>query len=584
MAACVAVLLVIAIGRAIIGGWDALSADHARYVYAGLSLLDGRGYVNETGDPFLFRAPAFALLTGGAWQLAGSTGAHLAVWLLGLVSLLLAVGLSARLGGGVGAAATTASIVAIPLFWEQIVGLGVDQPQAAFYLGAIALLGGLHVVRWLAAGGLMGLGILVKETLGPAVFLLPMAWLPLWTNVRWPRWLGLTAAFGLTAAVTAGWWWIVIWQATAEIFPLNVLRAIVPDDLPLEVTFSPAAVVGAALAVAAWAIVLVTQLRDPRGRLLVLGALASVPALVATITLAQAPRNLTSFLLLTCVAVGVAAAEVWSRLGSRVVERGQRSRSPVAAAVALSVLLVALAVLGQASVRPAVGDPLSPATAAALRGRLQPGDEVVSTFRGRSPLGIELFEQATDIGLLPARAVDEGTEPADYLWLGVRRGTLFGIRRDRWAQVLGAPEARYLVITTPHALSPSELIPALRGQPGKGAGLTELDVVESDVGTAYVFGNDPTRVGRMNRVNLHAAPEALLQWLDMARAQGEPQPVARLLAAAPVIPRQARDARILARRLGDRACFRSLREGGRRVVVIEARADQTECLEQADLR
>ena len=36
-AGCMVVIVLIAIGRLVVGGWDGLSADHARYVFAGMS-------------------------------------------------------------------------------------------------------------------------------------------------------------------------------------------------------------------------------------------------------------------------------------------------------------------------------------------------------------------------------------------------------------------------------------------------------------------------------------------------------------------------------------------------------------------
>ena len=53
-----------------------MSADHARYVFSGMSLLDGRGYVSEAGGPFYVRAPAYPLMVGGAYAVAGANGAH----------------------------------------------------------------------------------------------------------------------------------------------------------------------------------------------------------------------------------------------------------------------------------------------------------------------------------------------------------------------------------------------------------------------------------------------------------------------------------------------------------------------------
>ena len=582
-AACMAVLVGVAVVRLALGGWEALSADHARYIYAGLSLIDGRGYVNEIGDPFLFRAPAFPLLTGSAWLIAGSFGAHLVVWIVGVASLLLAVVLATRLGGSLAAILTTAAIVGTPLFWEQVVGLGIDQPQTALYLAAILLLWEATVGRWLAAGALVGLGLLVKETLAPAVVLLPIAWLPVWTPLGWSRWLRLSAAFVLAAVLVAGWWWIAVWGATGEIFPLNALRAIVPDDVEPQPVLAGASLVVLVVGGLAWAVLIATRATDPRVRVLLVAALATLPAAATSVVLGQASRNLTALILLTCVSIGVTGAELWLRLqASRGGDAAERRSWPLAGAAAVIVVLASLAAAGQATVEAAIDDPLPTATAEVLRPRLAPGDDVVSTFRDRSTLGLELFDTGASIVLLSAQAVQATSDPSDYLWLGVRRGTLLGTSRERWIEVVGDPRAAFLVITLPHPLSPAELVPALRGGPGAAAGLTEVKRVETEDGRSFVFANDPARAGAMAGTPLHAAPDALLLWLDQAEAAGLGDPVPRLLAAAPIVP-QLEGLRQLAERIGDRGCLRREQEGARPAVVIEANAGQDGCLDPAEL-
>jgi hypothetical protein len=584
-AGCMALLVAVAVIRVVIDGWAVLSADHARYVYAGLSLLHGRGYVNEIGDPFLFRAPAFALLTAGGWQLGGFVGAHLVTWALGVTGLLIAVALAARLGGASAAVAATAAILAVPLFWEQIAGLGVDQPQATFFVAAILLLDRLRLWRWLAAGVVLGLGILVKETLAFAVLLLPLAWLPAWTPLTWSRWWRLSLAFGLTVVIAAAWWWVVVWRETGLIFPLNALQAIVPDDLPLEFAVSPAEIIGAAVAVAAWLTVIATRIGDPPVRVLLLGALATLPPAAVTIALSQASRNLTALVLLTAVAVGVAAAELLRRFEPRAARESARPGGPLRRGTVAAMLILAaalVAITGQTRVRVDAGsNPLAIATAERLRPALGPGDHIVSSLRNRSALGVELFDLGTRIALLPVRPVDPRRDLSDYLWLGVRRGTLFGIARDRWAEVVGAEGASYLVFTTPHALSPVELVPALRGRAGREAGIRQFARIRRPGGVTYVFSNDPAQAGTMPDAPLHASPEALLLWLDRARPrQGA---VERLLAETPVFPVESTGAGALARHLGGAACFRSDEEGGRGVLVIEAEDRQDDCLDPSDL-
>ena len=556
-----------------------MGADHARYVYAGMSLLDGRGYVNESGETYLLRAPAYPLMVGGAYGIAGATGAHLVAWGLGLVALLLAIVVAERMGGPVAALATTAAVVAVAQFWEQLVSLGIDLPQAAMYLAAILLLWQPRPAYWLAAGGLLGVALLVKETIAPAVVLLPVAWLPVWSGLAWRRWAWLASLFLLAVAVVAGWWWLLVLRETGLLFPLNSLQAIVPDEAALSVSLTPAILLAGLGAAAAWAYLLLARFRDPGVRLLVAGSLALAPAVVLTVALAQPARNLTAVVLLTCVATGVALADLLRALTPRVA--AARARPALVAGV--GVALVAAAAIGQLSISPPVADPLPADTAAVLRKGLEPGREIISTFRYRSALGVELFDEDVSVRLVPVRAVERAADPARYLWLGERRGTLFGLTRDNWQRVLGSPSAAYLVLIAPHPLTPAELIPTLRSGAGEEAGLTFVKRLRGPTGTADVFEIAPDRIDRAPRIHLHAQPDALVHWLDIAAATGTTDAAAALLAARPVVPAQSRDLEVLAGRLGAAACFRPEQEGDRAVLVVELAEGQPDCVDTAAL-
>jgi hypothetical protein len=560
------------------GGWDSLGADHARYVYAGMSLLDGHGYVNESGDEYLLRAPAYPLMVGSAYALAGANGAHFVAWALGLGSLLLAVAIAARLGGSLAAVATTAFLLAVAQFWEQVVSLGIDLPQAAFYMAALYLLLQPNQGRWLAAGGLLGIALLIKETIAPAVVLLPLAWLPLWSGLAWRSWARLSVTFVLAVALVAGWWWFVVWRETGLLFPLNSLQAIVPDEEALGLSPTPAVVLAGLITGAAWVGLLLTRFRDHGIRVIAFAALALVPAVTATIALAQPARNLTALLLLSCVALGIAVADAWRAVWPRVSVRAR----PVLVAIAV-VALAGGTAIGQLSVANAAADPLPAETAAVMRDGLRPGDEIISTFRYRSALGVELFDEDVFVRLIPVRAVDRPIDPSRYLWLGERRGTLFGLRRDSWQRVLGSPRASYLVLIAPHPLTPVELISALRSSRGPEIGLTFLERLPGPNGTADVFEITPERIDPARQIHVHAQPEALVHWLEMARTADLADASGLLLRARPVVPARGSEVRGLADRLGAAACFRPRREGGDRVLIIEPAAGQTDCLTMSEL-
>jgi hypothetical protein len=563
----------VAVLRLATGGWDAMLADHSRYVFSGMSLLDGRGYVGEAGETFYVRSPAYPVMVGGGFAVAGSDGAHLVAWGLGLVGLLLALWLAARAGGPLGALATAAAIIAVPQFWEQIVSLGIDLPHAAFYLGAIALLWHPRPGHWLAAGGLLGLALLIKETVAPAVVLLPIAWLPAWSGLSWRIWARLSLVFLLAIAVVAGWWWFLVWRETGLLFPLNSLRAIVPDEAELSLDPTRTSAVAWLAAAAAWAYLLFTRFRDSGVRLLAFGALALAPAVAATVLLSQPERNLTVVVLLSCVAAGVAVADV---------SRGAAVRVPswarLAGTAAVALILIAGPVIGQQSVRAAHRDSLAADAAAVIRPTLRAGQEVVSSFRGRSPLGVELFGANVRVRLLPVAAVQRSADASDYLWLGERRGTLFGLTRADWQRVLGSDDAAYLVLLAPHPLTPTELLPALRSADGQPAGLTLVDTLARQFGTADIFQITPGLIDRATEVHLHAEPGALIHWLDEAEAAGMADAAGSLLEARPVVFAAAADLTSLAGRLGAGACFRPMQEDTQPVLSIEPAEGQGDCV------
>lgn len=577
----IVIVVGVAVGRLLIGGWEALSPDHARYVFSGMSLLDGRGYLNESRGPFLIRSPAYPILVGGAFRVGGHDAAHLASWLLGVSAMLLAVGLAWRLAGAPAAIVAAGAVVAVPLFWEQAVSLGIDLPGSALFLAAVWLVLRPTGRRWLAGGAVLGLAVLVKETVAPAAALLPIAWLPIWSAIGWRRWLGLTLLFGGAVVAVAGWWWVVVWLATGLIFPLNALEAIVRDEEVAAASVRPARLVVGFVAVAGWAAILVRCWRQPEARVLLAALLSMAPAAVAAIALAQPARNVAIIALLTCAALGVAGADAARWFEARLAV-GRPAVASIGAVVAIAAIAAAAA-FGQAQVAPAADDLLPGRVAALVRPGLSPGEAVVSTFRYRSALGVELFEDEVRVALIPLLAVERAGDPGRFLWLGERRGTLFGVTRAGWQRSLGSQRAEYLVVATPHPLSPAELIPALRDNFGRDAGLTYLGELTGPSGAADVFRVHPAQVDAIAGVPLHARADALLHWLDLAAGGGPARAARMLIDAGPVVPARSDGLRALSDRLGPDACFLRRREAGTAVLAIERAEDQTGCVPIAEL-
>jgi hypothetical protein len=139
------------------------------------------------------------------------------------------------------------------------------------------------------------------------------------------------------------------------------------------------------------------------------------------------------------------------------------------------------------------------------------------------------------------------------------------------------------VLIAPHPLTPVELLSALRSGQGPDIGLTYLKRLRGPSGTADVFEILPERIDQARQIRVHAQPEALVHWLDMARTAGVADASGLLLGARPVVPARGSDVQRLADRLGAAACFRPRREGGDRVLVIEPVAGQTDCLTMSEL-
>lgn len=563
-------LAVLAVSRIWLGGFDAIGSDQGRYIFTGLALLDGRGFSTEAGDPFLFRSPAYPLFLAGAFRIGGEPAADIAAWLIGLIGLSIGVWQAGRIGRPVAAAATAALLASVPIVWEQVASLGVDMPQAALFLAALPFLWTPRTIRWIAAGLVLALAILVKETVAPAAVLLPLAWLPFFSRLSWRRWAGLTTAFAATIAIAVSWWWLYVWFMTGRIFPLNSLDAIVADAGDVA---GPAPSIRPVLvmvvAVVSGLLLLRVRGGDPRVRVLVAAILGAMPAGIVTVMAGQPMRNVLPLLVVTCVVVGVLVAEVTRRISG--------VRATLALAMLASIAVIGIGI-GQFAVNPALRDPLAGEVAAFVAPKLSAGDAIISSVRYRSALGVALFSDKVAVRLIPARPVDPLVPPESYLWLGLRRGTLFGITRHDWTKVVGEAGVTYLVVGEPHPLSPSELLPVLATDIGSRNGLHLVRQFDAASGSVQIFEVRVADVASPPAIRLHAQPEALLAWLTSATNAGLPNPVTHLLISNPVMPRRAPGQGVLFDHLGSAACFRPIREGPERRVTIEVRRNQKRCL------
>lgn len=562
----------LAVLRVAVFGWESPTADHARYVYSGLSLLDGRGFVGERGQAFLVRAPAYPLLVGAGFAGAGWPGAHLVASGLSLFGLLIAVAYGASVAGPLAGAFTALTLVCAPMLWSELPSLGIDLPHASVFVVAVMCLWRPTVARWVAGGITLGVAVLLKETVVPAVALLPLAWLPFWSEISWARWLQLSLVFAAALAATAGWWWIYVLQETGTIFPLNSLAAIVLDETP-GASDSGLSVALAVATGSLWVVVTWIRRTDVRVRLLAAAAASIAPAAVISIAMDQPARNLMPLVVLSSVVIGVGLALASARLLPGSPRRGWATMA-VAACVASS----AAAVAGQSEVPRPMLDTLPQQALASIEKRLDGGSTLVSTFRYRSVLGVELFKSDVAVRLLPVQAMSDAPLLGQLLWIGLRDGTPFVIERAAWSRVLGSGTVHVAAFGSPHPLTPATLLKVLRSDLGADGGFRLLEHL-GDARTITVFAVQPELVARGTELlPLTAEPAALLRWMDGAASSGR-DATTEVLGATPWVDAEAPGLRKLAQRLGPTACFHPRRLSGWRALEIRVRDGTTTCHE-----
>ena len=459
-------LAALALVRTLVLGWDDLAPDDARYLYVGLSVLDGHGAVTPAGNPYLLRSPVYGVILALGARLLGDdviTGAHVAASAIGLAGLFGATAVAGRLGGSIAAVATGLALVAMPLPWALLPTLRVDQALAAIVVGLVFVASVARPGIWRAAtaGAILGVGVLVKEAVLPVV-VLPVAWL----SPGWHRpWLRRAAAFVLMVILVAGWWWLVVWVEGEVLFPLNALGVIDARQVSTAGRLGRLDIAIAAAGAAAWAIVTAMAVRVPHLRPLVVAAVALLPAAGYAFVSGLAERNYLPLALLTGVAIGLAAAAMVAWMRARSPNLPPQARRWLVVAGATVVLIVI--VMGQVAAPRASPSRLPALVAAEIRQRTEPAQAVVMPFRDRETVGLELYGR-NSLRSLGAGRVTAAARPADYVWMGLRDRQLFGITRSAWQATVGGPDVTMLVIVVPHPLSPATLIPSLEGPGPRG--------------------------------------------------------------------------------------------------------------------
>ena len=562
-AAVIAVGLAIAIvGLAlarIAGGWAALAPDDARYLFVGLSILDGQGAITPSGDPYLMRSPVYGLVLAvgslvlGGDPLVGARVVALAVSLLGLLGAARLGWLIAGPGGGVGA---VLALVATPLIWHLLPSLRIDLPQTALVIALLLVAWRPTVRRWAAAGVVLGLVVLVKETALPLV-LLPIA---LVGAVPVAGVFRMAAAYVGAAVVTAGWWWVVVWAASGQVFPANALAVVEARDVEGTLRVASSAVPLLLAFIVGWGVVGWRARQELGARLLVVAGLALTPLALYAAANSLNARNFAGLAVLSCIAVGIAGATIVAAARSWL---GQPSGShgssgwdrfrPGAAGLGLGAVLAFALVapaIGQRSVPGVVTDYLADDLVAWLATNLDDGGRIVMPFREREEVALRRFG-STQVRLLGIQRVDLADPPGTFIWMGLRDAQLFGYSRSVWVSALTDPPATYLVLVGPHPFTPVDLVGTGPTDPSI-PGLTPVSTLVGGGDQAEILHIDPTAVrATTNDVPLHLSAEAAMAWLDQAGG-GPGEAETRLLEARPIVSGEGSEA--LFARLGERAC------------------------------
>ena len=476
VAAIVAVVLL----RTALFGWSPVAPDDARYLFVGLSVLAGDGPVTPSGNTFVLRSPVYGLaLAAGSTIVGGDpiTGARVVTIVLAIVCLCGAMRLGWLLAGPGGAAGTALALLATPIIWRLVASLRIDLPQTAGVIAILLAVWRPTTRRWAVGGVLLGLTVLVKETVAPLA-LLPLAML----GLEPPRRVAaFTAAYLAAALLTAGWWWVVVWFSAGVVFPLNAIGVIARRDVALDAPGRPAGT-GAARPVR----VVVARDRHPRpcgarptpaaGRRRLPGAGSDVRRLAGPERpqlrgaggpirrRARRDRGLGRRVVRSVV-------PATRHCAGRNAERGSYETGPRRVG--------GCCVRGQCRRRCGRRPTSGRAPVGDRRGRRpcrlasheydgwRPGRDDI---QGSRVMALRLFG-SVQVPSVPAVRVAAAVDLSDYLWIGLRDRQVFGYTRSAWTRALTRHQRpRYLVISSPHPFTPADLEASMTAGSRSGPG------------------------------------------------------------------------------------------------------------------
>lgn len=545
-----------------LAGPSHLTSDESLYLAEAYNIAEGRGFTYPSGEAIIHRAPLYPALLAPAVAFAGADAAYGVTKLVVAINAVLVIALAWRLGGQVAGWVAGLAAAASAYLSELGTTLYLDPMQCLFLLlSLLALHVGVEKrqLRWWALAGLSaGLAFLVKES---AIEWAPLAIVTALALPSQRNRLGARGALVFTAVFIATIlpWWVWVYAHTGDLFLLGE-----PQRVAIEAVVAVAILAGAALVfrrselpaswampaaivivatwgafflygltafsgypapneyqtsipryllqvapqmqpyfpiVAAWGWVSWRAVQgDERARLLVVAAALFAPfALFAANRWLQL-RDALPLVYLSYVALGVAAADLWTNVRSKVEGTGALPVALGAAAIAAVAFVAHEAVVfdrtteREALAREEAGSWDSPYTrevAAWMSANIPAGSQVMTSRQYFSSLHVET-EGRFEIRQLPTVRVafdpssDELVQARDNLFRWEDSELRETQPSDTWLHLQQFPNKGYWV-----GLSEQELLAFIDANDIQYIALTGDDIAFSSSAYAWYFTANP---------------------------------------------------------------------------------------------
>ncbi len=290
----------------------AIAPDDAEYIGVGRRLLAFRSPTGIDGTLFTIRSWVWPLVQGVASRLGPTDplrGPQLLGVALGAVALVGAVVFAYRRSGGVGAIGVAIVMMMTPVLWDVAASPRIDVALLALLVLTVIVAAEPTPRRVVVAGVMAGLAMLVKETSAPLV-ILPLAWWGMVPPAVWRRWATrFLVAFGLTV----GWWFVAVLVLRGEVFPLEGLNQAAGRAVPRTWTLDAASLALIAAWVVGAAVLVVLRRHEVGIRVLLLAAVAMLPATAIAWVDEFATRQFAPIAMFGALIVGIVAGDLLVR-------------------------------------------------------------------------------------------------------------------------------------------------------------------------------------------------------------------------------------------------------------------------------